>query len=35
LDWLDQPLGRFDSVESALRFLLLSIRGRADRREAS
>lgn len=35
MDWLDRPIGSFDSVEDALRFLLRSTLGRSLRQEAS
>jgi hypothetical protein len=35
MDWLDRPIGHFDSVENALRFLLRSTLDRTLRREAS
>ncbi len=35
MDWLDRPIGHFDSVEDALRFRLKSTLGRSFRREAS
>ena len=35
MDWLDRPIGSFDSMEDALRFLLRSTLDRSLRREAS